>query len=65
MVKMDKIKIREVTVDEVLRRLENGENLDNYRVIGSYKFRKGYWALGVRDVKINDLFNALIIEIYT
>lgn len=62
---MDKIKIREVSIDEVLRRLSNGENVDNYRVIGSYKTMKGYWVLNVKDTKIDNLANAMIIEIYS
>ena len=62
---MEKIKIRQVTVDEVLRRLSNGEKVDNYKVIGSYKTMSGYWVVGINDVKLKDLSNALIIEIYS
>ena len=61
------MKIRTVTVEEVMQRIKNHENVDNYQVI--HKMRTGkrdYIIRNVLEESIENLFSDeyVIVEIY-
>ena len=61
------MKIRTVTVEEVMQRIKNHDNGDNYQVI--HKMRTGkrdYIIQNVTEVKISELMSDeyVIVEIY-
>ena len=59
--------IRTVTVEEVMQRIKNHENVDNYQVIHKLKLFTGEYVIqNVTDVKISELMSDeyVIVEIY-
>ena len=61
------MKIRTVTVEEVMQRIKNRENMDNYQVI--HKMRSGkrdYIIRNVLEESIENLFSDeyVVVEIY-
>lgn len=60
---MDNLKIRVVSTEEALRRIERGESVDNYRVIGKYHTINDFWFLKLTDLKLKDVMKSVIIEI--
>ena len=61
------MKIRAVTVEEVMQRIKNHENVDNYQVIHKMSIRKrDYIIRNVLEESIENLFSDeyVVVEIY-
>ena len=61
------MKIRTVTVEEVMQRIKNHENVDNYQVIHKLKLFTGEYVIqNVTEAKISELMSDeyVIVEIY-
>lgn len=59
--------IRTVTAKEIMRRIANGDSMDNYQVIHKLKMFEGEYAIQkVTEVRINDLMSDeyVIVELY-
>lgn len=62
---MEKLKLRFVTAEELARRIENHESVDNYYAIGKYTHLRGFWMAQVTDCKVRELDNTILVELYT
>ena len=60
---MEKLGIRIVTTEELIRRIEKKEDVENYRIIGKYSHLCDYWMRKIDEVKVKDLESGIIIEI--
>ena len=61
------MKVRVVTLEETMRRIANGDSMDNYQVIHKLKLFTGEYVIqNVTDVKISELMSDeyVIVEIY-
>ena len=61
------MKIRTVTVEEVMQRIKNGDSMDNHQVIHKLKLFTGEYVIqNVTEVKIGELMSDeyVIVEIY-
>ena len=59
--------IRVVTLEEMMRHIENGDSMNNYQAIHKMKTFEGEYAIQkVTEVRINDLMSDeyVIVEIY-
>ena len=59
--------IRTVTAKETMRRIANGDSMDNYQAIHKLKLFDGEYVIqDVKEVKISDLMSDeyVIVEIY-
>lgn len=59
--------IRAVTAKETMRRIANGDSMDNYQAIHKLKLFDGEYVIqDVKEVKISDLMSDeyVIVEIY-
>lgn len=59
--------IRVVTLEEIMRRIANGDSMDSYQAIHKMKMFEGEYAIQkVTEVRINDLMSDeyVIVEIY-
>lgn len=62
---MEKLKLRLVTAEELARRIENHENVDNYYAIGKYHHLHGFWMTQVMECKVKELDSTILVELYT
>ena len=61
------MKVRVVTLEEIMRRIANGDSMDSYQAIHKMKMFEGEYAIQkVTEVRINDLMSDeyVIVEIY-
>ena len=61
------MKIRVVTLEEIMRRIANGDSMDNYQVIHKLKLSTGEYVIpNVTEAKISELMSDeyVIVEIY-
>ena len=61
------MKVRVVTLEEIMRRIANGDSMDNYQAIHKMKMFEGEYAIQkVTEVRIDDLMSDeyVIVEIY-
>ena len=61
------MKVRVVTLEEIMRRIANGDSMDNYQVIHKLKLFTGEYVIQkVTEVRINDLMSDeyVIVELY-
>ena len=59
--------VRTVTAKETMRRIANGDSMDNYQAIHKLKLFDGEYVIqDVKEVKISDLMSDeyVIVEIY-
>ena len=61
------MKVRVVTLEEIMRRIANGDPMDSYQAIHKMKMFEGEYAIQkVTEVRIDDLMSDeyVIVEIY-
>ena len=61
------MKVRVVTLEETMRRIANGDSMDNYQATHKLKLFTGEYVIqNVTDVKISELMSDeyVIVEIY-
>lgn len=61
---MNKLKLRFVTMDEVIRRMQNEEDLSSYYGIGGYEYISAHWMLPVAKLTIEKMAKAILVELY-
>ena len=61
------MKVRVVTLEEIMQRIANGDSMDSYQTIHKMKMFEGEYVIQkVTEVRINDLMSDeyVIVEIY-